>query len=213
VLPRAPIRSEIRQILRDQVVTGELPANVALSPVELANGFGISATPIREALIELVRDGLLDNMPNRGFMVRPLSVGEVRELYPLIWTLEVLAVRTSPPDAARLEELVRINRAFAAATDIVKRKALDAQWHECLVGGYTNRTLHEQLAALRVRVQRYEIAYLRTAPRSKKSAQQHEAIIRALRNREVAAATKLLQANWEQGIDVLLPWLAARQQR
>jgi DNA-binding GntR family transcriptional regulator len=207
VLQRLPIRSEIRQLLRDRVVRGELAPDTPLSPVELAARLGISATPIREALIELVRDGFLDNLPNRGFMVRALSSAEAQELYPLIWTLEILAVRMHPPDEQRIKELVRINRAFAASTDVVARQALDAQWHDCLVGGCANRTLLEQLAALRLRVQRYELAYLRTVPRSKRSAQQHDAIIRALRAGHIPAATKLLQANWEQGIAAVSEWL------
>jgi DNA-binding FadR family transcriptional regulator len=92
-------RSSVRRELQERILSGALPPGTTIVPAEAAREFEVSATPMREALIELVRDGLLDNRANYGFTVRPLSAVEVNELYPLVWTLEALAIRTPLPSA------------------------------------------------------------------------------------------------------------------
>ena len=61
----------------------------------MAAELGASRTPLREALFSLVHEGLIDATPDRGFSVKPLSSREVREIYPILWTLESLAVQTN----------------------------------------------------------------------------------------------------------------------
>jgi DNA-binding GntR family transcriptional regulator len=205
--PPRPIRSQMRDALMARITAGSIEPGRSLRPTELARKFGVSPTPLREALIELVRDGFLDNEPNRGFFVRPLSTKEAGELYPLIGQLEVLALASVRPTPEQLATLDRINERFAAAAGSERRVTLDTRWHEALLGNCTNTTLHEVLRGLRGRVRRYEEIYMREVGASPTSARQHRGVVRALRRGDLRSARELLDRNWCQGADVLVPWL------
>ena len=200
-------RSSVRRALQERILSGALPPGTTIVPAEAAREFAVSATPMREALIELVRDGLLDNRANYGFTVRPLSRTEVMELYPLVWTLEALALRTPGPSEDTLRELERLNGRFAKAADPARAYALDLEWHDTLTRDSGNRTLGETLAGLKRRIRRYETAYLRFAGDRPKSVEHHRRIIAALRRRDVDRAGSILEEHWRISIGFLAPWL------
>ncbi len=206
-LYRDPIRSSIRQDLLGHILDGRLAPRTRLSPSQLAVEIGGSATPLREALIELARDGFLDNQAGQGFSVRALTPAEALELYTIIWTLEGLAVRIGPPDAGALADLARINARFRRAGDPAAMVKLDAEWHEKLVAGCGNTTLIETLEILRQRVLRYEIAYARYSGRMLQSAKQHGRIVDLIRRGRVRSAIAELERNWRIGPEFIVPWL------
>jgi DNA-binding GntR family transcriptional regulator len=206
-----PTRASVRRFIAERVRDGSLHPGDRLSPSALAAELGVSATPLREALIELVRDGYLDNRSQYGFAVRPLRADEVRELYPMIATLECLAVREAEFSEEKLAELDRINARFATARKPSEMSALDTEWHSTLVSVSNNQTLHEMLGILKARVQRYEDAYVRYSGKMPDSARQHRLVTRALRRGDADAATKALEDNWLAGIRFLVPWLERQQ--
>jgi DNA-binding GntR family transcriptional regulator len=203
----APIRDLARIHILDQVIGGQLPTGKIISPVDLASHLGVSPTPVREAFIELVRDGFLENLPRRGFVVRQLSAEEAAELYPLGWTLEGLAIRSAPPRAATLDRLDAVNSQMAGATAPLEIHTLDREWHEMLVSEYRNRTLHELLILVRTRLRRYEVAYFRHGGSVPASADQHAAISASLRRGQISAALDQLKANWMIGLPLVSGWL------
>lgn len=204
-------RATVRRFLAERVRSGSLRPGDRLSPAALAGELGVSATPLREALIELVRDGYLDNRSQHGFAVRLLSAKEVKDLYPLIASLESLAVREGTFSEDRLDELDRINSRFTKARKPAEMRALDDEWHSTLVAASENETLHEMLGVLKARVQRYEDAYVRFSGNMPVSAKQHRSICRALRSGDAALAIKGLEENWRSGIQFLVPWLEQHQ--
>jgi DNA-binding GntR family transcriptional regulator len=202
-----PTRTAVRRLIAERVRNGSLRPGDRLSPAMLGVELGVSATPLREALIELVRDGYLDNRSQYGFAVRPLRVREVEELYTMISSLESLAIRQQTFDSEKLAELDHINARFTKARKPSDVSALDGLWHTTLLSGSDNDTLHEMLGILKSRVQRYEDAYIRYSGAMPGSAKQHRAITRALRGEDVETATKVLEENWLSGIKFLVPWL------
>lgn len=200
-------RELIRRELRDQIVTGHLAPGTPLSPAELATKLGISATPLREALIELVHDGMLENVANRGFVVARLSSREVNDLYPTIWSLERLALSLAKPRVALLGELAKVNARFQESTVPAELVELDARWHELLVSECGNAVLISTLSSLRRRLYRYEYAYARHSSRMLQSAKDHAKIVRALRAGKTRLAMDALEDNWRTGPQFLLPWL------
>jgi DNA-binding GntR family transcriptional regulator len=137
-------------------------------------------------------------------------VKEVRELYPLIASLEVLALRSQTFSPETLDELDRINSLFVKASKPAEVSALDSMWHSNLVANSDNETLHEMIDMLKSRVQRYEEAYIRYSGALPASARQHRAITRALRSGQLEAAEKTLEENWLAGIRFLVPWLESQ---
>src|SRR5580693_5132866 len=89
----ASLHGEIVSRLRDYVVEGNIAGGARIPEKQLCELFGISRTPLREALKVLAAEGLIDLLPNRGARVRSLGSAQLRELFDVIGGLEALAGR------------------------------------------------------------------------------------------------------------------------
>lgn len=101
---------EAARSLREQILSGEIPAGARLGEAELAGRLAVSRTPIREALSRLASEGLVDLQPNRGARVATWGQQELREIFELRLQLEPFAVRQAVPrisaeDIAELDDL------------------------------------------------------------------------------------------------------------
>jgi DNA-binding GntR family transcriptional regulator len=189
----------------ERIVRGDLAPGIRIKEAHLAEELGISRTPLREALIHLEQEGFVRSELAHGFSVEPLSGREVRETYPLLWTLECLALRSSGSTvSARLGELTEINAAFAAATIAMERLALDRRWHETLLVHCPNQRLNKMLSGLRTVIRRYEHLFMSDAELVTESVQQHLQIIGELQAKDVEEAERVLTVNWRVGMELLL---------
>jgi len=176
--------------------------------VALSEDIGASRTPVREALIELQAEGLLEHDPGRGFIVPRLSERELREIYPIIGELDSLAIELAPAhDAVLVQRLRALNGRFARARGIGRTTA-DAEWHDCLASGGGNERLRDLLRTLRRVVQRYEVAYLAKDTLVRRSVREHDAIATALAAGERRKAATLLREHWSGSVARLLAVLA-----
>lgn len=199
------LRKNLREIVLRRIVEGGLKAGEALNESRLAAQLKVSRTPLREALLQLEREGFIRSDERRGFSVERMSAREVREIYPMIWTLEGLAVRSNAVCMHLLvPDLARVNAEFAKARGPQEALALDTQWHELLTSQSQNRRLHATIAALRLAVRRYEIAYMSDTRLIPESVSQHNAIINALKEHDTEAAVQALEHNWRFGMEVLM---------
>jgi DNA-binding GntR family transcriptional regulator len=86
------LREQARQVIRGLVITGQMQPDQLYSVPRLAAELGVSATPVREALLDLEREGLLEAERNRGFRVVSLSLGELNDIFAVRLLLEVPSV-------------------------------------------------------------------------------------------------------------------------
>jgi len=206
---RVPIRAQVRRVLLEGILRGDPAPGASINESELSTLLGVSRTPLREALLNLVGEGFLRAAPGKGFFVLALSAKEVEDLYPIIAALERLALLTSPPPTpAELKRLTEINRELESVRDDGEAALrADERWHEALLQRCDNRRLLDTIRALKYHAQRYEAAYMRHSGRIIQSVEQHRAILRALRDQDMNSAARLLDANWKISQDFLLPWL------
>jgi DNA-binding GntR family transcriptional regulator len=207
---RRPLREDVHAELLERICRGALPAGSRLRDTALAAEMGVSRTPIREALLRLHREGMVRADMGRGFVVERLSAREVRELYPILWTLERLALSLSPPPtAALLRELRSINRRLRAAKrDPHTCLELDGRWHRKLLSHCPNRPLLDLIGSLKDRLRRYEVAYMRDMGRVELSTRHHDRIAAALASGDRMAAARWLERNWRISLERLGGWLA-----
>lgn len=183
------------------ILSAALPPGVRVNEVALARELGISRTPLREALFGLEREGLVVSHPRRGFFVSPLDVKDAREVYPLLATLEALALRTGAKAiAADKVALDRLNSAFRAAGDPTEAVEADRAWHERLVSHCRNERLISMVQQLRAAALRFELQFLAERPRAAESARQHATILDATVHGAVGKAAQLLEDNWMRGL-------------
>ena len=210
-ITRVPLREQVHRAIVGRILREELAPGSRVSDSVLAQELGVSRTPVREALLRMEREGFLEIDMGRGFFVKALSAAEVAQVYPILWTLEVLALRTCPRPAAAVEELDRINAELADARDDPERRIdLDIAWHRALLAGCPNARLLEMIAGLKAVIRRYEYAYMQNAGLIPVSARAHDEIARAVERGDVEAAVPLLEGNWRTTLDDLVPWLEGR---
>jgi DNA-binding GntR family transcriptional regulator len=131
------VEALVRQ-LRTIILAGEIKPGGRLIEERLTERFGVSRPPLREALRILQRDGLVQSLPRRGFIVVPITARDVREIYSMRMALERLAVELGVPvaDPARLQPLhvaVERMRAAALTADRDEMVAANSAFHAALV--------------------------------------------------------------------------------
>ena len=174
---RASVRSRVLQSLRGALVAGQMvPGQVYSAPV-LAKQLGVSPTPVREAMLELAKEGLVLPVPNKGFRVRELSDRELDEITAVRLLLEVPATVAvldvlTPADLRTLRPLAEAIISSAAAKDLVGYVEHDREFHLALLALGGNAQLVQLVGELRARSRLYGLAQL--AERGELVASAHE---------------------------------------
>jgi len=191
--------------IQAQVLSGTVPVGTRLRQEALAEQFGVSRTPVREALRKLQATGLVELLPNRGAVVRGPSAREIREAYEVRAELEGLAAaltaeRISDRDLLRLREAQALFRE-AVATLIARRKPApwkdESVWvrandlfHQAILDASGNGRLGETIADLHRSFPR-DLTWAALAQSSRlleENVEQHEAILEAIEQRDAVGA-------------------------
>jgi DNA-binding GntR family transcriptional regulator len=172
------------EALRQRILTGEMKPNSPVRQDLIAEDLGFSTIPLREALGRLEHDGLLSSYPNRGYVVRPLSADEAREVFTLRLKLEPSAVAEAALKAAEEDR-----RAVAAALENLEAAQSRADASEHVT---SNRVFHMAMARpgagivtiqilerLHVLAERYVRVHLEPLGRNLRARQEHRDLMRA----------------------------------
>lgn len=165
-LPKRTFRHHIADELRAAILRGEISPGSALVETALAEQFNVSRGPLREAMRQLIEEGLLVTVPYTGTHVTPLSTDDVREIYSMRITLERFAFEQAWPrrDAAFRRELLRRNDVLLAAIDAGDDSAsiqAELDLHGFVFEASGHRLLQRTWASLRGRLQLYWAAHHR----------------------------------------------------
>lgn len=209
MITRVPLRDEVYRQLLERISRGDLPPGGRVKDSEMASQLGVSRTPIREALLRLTREGVLEADMGRGFSVKRLDGAEMRETGVILSNLEGLALESSGEvPAERLARLSAIDRELAGVRGDADRCIdLDEQWHRTLLESCPNGRLLSLISSLWQVPRRYMRAYLRDAGRLSLSTQHHARIIEALRRNDRETATQRFSHHWQRGIEELSAWI------
>ncbi len=172
---------------------------------ELAEELGVSRTPVREALIRLERDGLVEVIPRHGMRVLPISPSDIQEIYQILTSLESLAVELAASrnlSAKELEPMDRASQEMKAAYELSDIKAwalADERFHCQLVSLSGNHILIEVVGNFWGRAHRARMAMLALRNNTENSTQEHIRIVDAIRDGDGPLARKTLEAHRMRG--------------
>ena len=185
---------------RDRILSGAYAPGSALRQDSLAAEFGTSKIPVREALVQLQSEGLVDIFPNRGFQVRPLDSAELDEVFRLRLQIEPTAVArgaklATPTDhAAARNALEQLNHATAAG-EFGSAGQLNRAFHLLLIVPRLQPVAADILSRLHMLAQRYVQAHLRPEGRAKRASREHAALFRAWSGGRSQEARTLMHAH------------------
>jgi DNA-binding GntR family transcriptional regulator len=185
---------------RDRILSGTYAPGSALRQDSLAAEFGTSKIPVREALVQLQSEGLVDIFPNRGFQVRPLTGAELDEVFRLRLQIEPTAVALGAKLAAAADHhaaqsaLEQLNEATAAG-EFASSGRLNRAFHLLLIVPRLQPVAAEILSRLHTLAQRYVQAHLRPEGRVKRATREHAALLKAWRAGKSKEARALMHSH------------------
>jgi DNA-binding GntR family transcriptional regulator len=206
------VQTQVTSALRRAIVSGLLQPGEALSEALLARRFGVSRTPVREALKQLERERLVEVVPRVGTYVRKATADEVLDALLVKEALEGMAARllAGRPDAPERAELARITRDLegaAGAGDVPRVVEANQRFHELIHRGAGSAKLRFQLELLlnelRVPHQRLVSLTLSRPVRLQRMLQEHRRIVAAIAAGDPAAAERAMRAHVRAGRDEL----------
>jgi DNA-binding GntR family transcriptional regulator len=189
-------RNPVRSFIMNELMSGALQTGDRLSLPFFAEKLNCSVTPIREALTQLAYVNIVEAIPNRGFIIPPLSAKEAQYLYELIAGLEGLALENSNYTPSDIKELKQLNKKFDETEGSLKRIRADFDFHDKLTRHYKNPLLHQHIHDIKVRIFSYEKEFMSISSMVIDSGNQHRKIIDAVEKGNTTQASRLLKQNW-----------------
>ena len=189
--------------LKDAIITGTLRPLERISENKVAADFGLSRTPVRQALQRLEAEGLIQVVPKRGSFVSRPTVEDILEIYQIRTPLEavcarVAAERIEESQLALLDRLVRVEQARGPGRAADRSLRAAAQFHAVIYGCSRNQRMATLLVDLQNQVHRVRVLWPSTVARLGDTWSEHAAIVEALRARDGAAAERLMTEHLEK---------------
>lgn len=200
--PATLLREDVYDTLRDAIIEGRLTPGERLRDADIAEVLEVSRMPVREALRRLADDGLVIAEASRWTKVAPLDFEAAARVYPIIWTLECLALRSveswKPDQLAAMREA---NDALAAALadgDPVAASLADGDFHGVVLDAAGNPELSAIVAEMKSRIRRIEVGYFGGSVMAGESCREHESVVAGLESGEFDTALASLELNWRR---------------
>jgi len=209
---RQSLRDQVREALRERIVSGELAPEEVVREAAVSEAMGVSRTPLREAMIQLEREGLVRSAPSKGFSVAPLTAVEAREFFEMAGGIHALALlEGGSVGAERLAMLRASNEELGREGDAAAAVRRDSAWHRALAAGCSNGKITSMVEWLGGVLLRYDLAWARAAPEAARRARGdsagHLAILEALEADDVQGAAGELAKHWRRAKGGGAGWL------
>jgi DNA-binding GntR family transcriptional regulator len=199
-LERTSLRNQALTAIRQALITGQIVPGVVYSAASLAAELGVSNSPVREAMLALVDDGLMEVVPNRGYRPVALTDADLAEIAQIRVMLEVpaagLAAEIGLGDRfGELSELAGVMEQSAAAGDLSGTLEADRRFHLLLVEACGNGRLTGMVARLRDQTRLYNLPFLAASGALAASAAEHRPLLDAIAGGDRPRAEALMRAH------------------
>ena len=215
---RLLLSEQIRKSLADEITSGALRPGDPLDEQQLADRYGASRTPVREALRQLAVGGLVEIRPRRGVIVAQVTTEMVMDMFEMTAELEAMCVRLAtwrmtPLERCHLQQLHDSSKSMVERGDIDAYDAFNWEFHQAIYRATHNAFMAEQVIAIRTRMAAFRRAQLRQEGRLARSRSEHEAIMIAISRGEGEEAARQMRAHLLNASSALEGFVAARSAR
>jgi DNA-binding GntR family transcriptional regulator len=207
-LKSSTFSASIVATLKGRIIAWRYPPDHRLTEDELCREFGVSRSPVREALRVLAANGFVRRMDNRGYAVRQVMIKELEELYDVRLALELYAVESLATAGAPEGDLAALAKTWNGVRRRPNRKVeelakLDARFHEQLAALAGNEMLLQQLEAINERLFVFRMIDFEAADRVKSTCAQHLEILDRVVERDISGAREAMRRNIGDGRNIV----------
>ena len=201
-ISNAPLSTSLLGKLQKDILTGKLKPGQKLTEQELCKAYGVSRTPVREALRQLETDGLVENILNRGAFVVGMTQQDYEDMFELRKAYEIQAVRwaierITENEMDKLEETFEFMEFYTMRNDIDKMLTINSGFHQVIYEASHNRMLKQLLSSYQGFLKykglesAYDDNYLETV------LEEHSAIFKAFKDRDVQEGAAAMERHIE----------------
>lgn len=200
--------TSIVSTLKERIIGWEYPPEYWLTEEALCEEFGVSRSPVREALRALATNGFLEKKPNRGYVVKQLNLQEILEVYDLRLALELFVVEQLAERDEPIKEVKNLRQTWTALLNGPPRKGeelaeLDTKFHETLAQAVGNRMLLNELRVINERLLVFRMIDFARPERTEVTCHQHLEILARIKAKDILGARTAMQKNIENGRNVV----------
>lgn len=197
-LQRRTAKERVFQILKERIMRQEFHAGDSLPEVAIAKSLGVSRTPVREAILQLQKEGLVEVIPNRGAFVTFITLKELKNIIQFLQVLEGAAVELAIDHLdmirlAALEKELLALKEIGSGVSHEETSKPGIQLHDLILQTCGNEKIFNAAGHIREQIRALSKTAMKKIPgRALESVEEHLRIIRALKERDVSAAKKAI---------------------
>jgi DNA-binding GntR family transcriptional regulator len=196
--------------LKQLILNNEIAAGSQMLELEAAARLGMSRTPVREAMVRLEQEGMVELRPRHGMRVLPISPDTLAEIYEILTALEGMAAEAVARKGAGPEQIAGLQRAVdemeeaLAVDDLSRWSQSDERFHRQLVELAGNRRLAAIVEQVSDQAHRARLTTLRLRPKPVHSNRDHAALVQAIRDRKPDEARQIHEQHRRRAADMLV---------
>lgn len=184
--------------IREDILNNKYKVGEKIVEAKLADELGVSRTPVREALKQLELDGLVENIPNRGVVVKGITNQDIADIYTIRMEIEGIAAkwcveRMDDSHIDTLKEIYELMEFYTFKKDVEKCFELNTKFHETIYMATKSRYLEHVLKDFQIFMKSTRIKSLKTEGRMDNSLEEHRLILEALVNRDQELAVERIK--------------------
>lgn len=190
------LRRKVFAAIEDAVLSGRYKPGECLVESKLAAELGVSRTPVREALTQLEREGLLQLVPHKGAVVTGISQKDIQDIYTIRIMIEGLAARWAAEhidedELKDLQDAIELEEFYTLKNDIEHLIRLDSRFHQIIYKASKSRPLMYMLKTFHQYIQHARSLSLEAPGRAYKALQEHKLILQAIKEHDGPRAEEL----------------------
>lgn len=214
-IQRRSLHDELTELLRGMITGGELAPGEKIPEQRLCERFGVSRTPLREALKVLASEGIVTLRPNRGAVVSALTLEDLDEVFPVMGALEALSGEIAcrhitDEEVAAIQSIHETMVGHWRAGELQPYFRLNQQIHEAILEATRNETLKSLYRSLAGRLLTARYIANMSAERWAEAVAEHEAILQCLSNRDGDKLADILKRHLANKLETVKDWLRSQ---
>lgn len=212
VIKLSTIKEQVYEIIKGKILSGEIKPGDWLQESKLAQNLNVSRSPVREALKELVGEGILENIPNKGVFVKILNKKDIYNIFEFRETMEKFAIEKAV-DLATVEDVEALDKLYLRLVEIYNKNdvseycKIDTELHNILFAMSNNEIIYNIVNNVFPLLQPFRIISLSREGRFKESLEEHKGIIEGIKERNFEKAWRYDSIHLKLARDVIIDYL------